>query len=306
MGIVLLFAGLFVAVALALFALGAAFMAPGSADGARLRHMLGLEAAPKPKLTEKLQDTIERALDPASKLLPPSIKEANQTRRWLIQAGYREDKHARFFFGLRAVLVILPLLVVLATGVERRAPMALLVAPALGLILPRFLLKKRVAARSKRIRLSLPDALDLMVICVEAGLGLDQSVQRVAQELKAVHPDLCTEFELMVLETRAGVPRAEALRHLSERCDVDDLRALAAVLIQTDRFGTSVAQALRVHSDSLRTERRQRAEEAAAKLSIKMLPVLALFVFPAVMVVILGPAAISLIRHLGPVLAASQ
>ncbi|HXE32127.1 MAG TPA: type II secretion system F family protein, partial [Terriglobales bacterium] len=170
-------------------------------------------------------------------------------------------------------------------------------------ILPRFLLKRQVTARSTRIRLSLPDVLDLMVICVEAGLGLDQAIQKVSQELRLIHPDLCLELELLVLEMRAGVPRSEALRALSQRSPVDDLRALAAVLIQTDRFGTSVSQALRVHSDALRTERRQRAEEAAAKLSIKMLPVLALFVFPAVMIVIMGPAALAMIRHLGPVLA---
>lgn len=291
----------FVGVALAMFALGAIWMARDKTRS-RLRHMLGLETEAKPKLGARLQTSIEKAINPAGRLLPPSAKEASQTRRWLIQAGYREPRHARFYFGLRAVMVIVPILAVLGTGLERKSPVLLIAAPALGLVLPRFFLKRRVKARSKRIRLSLPDALDLLVICVEAGLGLDQAMMRVATELKVAHPDLCSELELLGLETRAGVPRAEALRHLADRCGVDDLRALAAVLIQTDRFGTSIAQALRVHSDALRTERRQRAEEAAAKLSIKMLPVLALFVFPAVMVVILGPAAISLIRHLGPVL----
>lgn len=299
MHLILLMVGVFVAVAVALFAVGAAWMGRGSGSSARLKVMLGMAPAPKPKLADKLQ----QALQPAAKLLPPSTQEANRTRLWLIQAGYREAKHARIFFGLRATLVIVPLLLVLVSGLARHAPMALIAAPALGLILPRFLLKKRIAARAKRIRLSLPDALDLMVICVEAGLGLDQAIQRVAAELKTVHPDLCGELELLGLEMRAGIPRAEALRNLSERCGVDDLRALAAVLIQTDRFGTSVAQALRVHSESLRVERRQRAEEAAAKLSIKMLPVLALFVFPAVMIVVMGPAVIALVRHLGPAFA---
>ncbi|MGH9476478.1 MAG: type II secretion system F family protein [Terriglobales bacterium] len=291
----------FVAVALGMFALGAVWMARGSTSG-RLREHLGLESEPKAKLGNRLQSTFEKAMNPAGRLLPPSAKEASQTRRWLIQAGYREPRHARFYFGLRALMVVAPFLLVLATGIERKAPLALLAAPAIGLIVPRFFLKRKVKQRAKRIRLSLPDALDLLVICVEAGLGLDQAMLRVASELRFTHPDFCAELELLGLETRAGVARAEALRHLADRCGVDDLRALAAVLIQTDRFGTSVAQALRVHSDALRTERRQRAEEAAAKLSIKMLPVLALFVFPAVMVVILGPAAISLIRHLGPVL----
>lgn len=299
MSLTLLIAVASAALAVALFAFGAAWLGGGSDSAERLKAMLGLAPRPKANLKEKLQE----ALQPAAKLLPVSPQEATRTRLWLVQAGYREPKHARIYFGLRATTVLLPLLLVLVTGLERRAPMALIAAPALGLMLPRFILKKRIAARAKRIRLSLPDALDLMVICVEAGLGLDQAIQRVAAELKNVHPDLCGELDLLTLEMRAGIPRAEALKNLSERCAVDDLRALAAVLIQTDRFGTSVAQALRVHSESLRVERRQRAEEAAAKLSIKMLPVLALFVFPAVMIVVMGPAAISLVRHLGPVLA---
>lgn len=288
---------LFFALAVCVFAVGAVWLAPAS--GARLRQMLGVETE-RPKLAERL----EEALPTAAKLLPPSAQEAGRTRRWLIQAGYREPRHAQIYFGARAVAVFAPLLLVVALGWERRSPLLLVAAPALGFIAPRFWLKRRVGARSQRIRLSLPDVLDLMVICVEAGLGLDQAIQRVALELKPVHPDLCGELDLLVLEMRAGVPRATALRNLTERCDVDDLRALSAVLIQTDRFGTSVSQALRVHSDSLRTERRQRAEEAAAKLSIKMLPALALFVFPAVMIVVLGPAVIAIVRHLGPILAA--
>ncbi|TAN24291.1 MAG: type II secretion system F family protein [Acidobacteria bacterium] len=293
---------IFAGVALVMFGLGAAWMARGNASD-RLREMLGDEPAEKPKMAERMRVTLEKAMNPAARLLPPSAKEASKTRRWLIQAGYREPRHARFYFGLRALCVLAALAAVFAFDLESRSPLMLVAAPLAGLILPRFVLKRRMKARAKRIRLALPDALDLLVICVEAGLGLDQAMVRVSSELKGTHPDLCSELELLGLETRAGVPRVEALRHLAERSGVDDLRALAAVLIQTERFGTSIAQALRVHSDALRTERRQRAEEAAAKLSIKMLPVLALFVFPAVMVVILGPAAISLIRHLGPLLA---
>lgn len=280
-----------------IFALGAAWLAPAEA-ATRLRRVLGMEDA-KPKTT----DRIERALRPAIRLLPPSPKDANRTRLWLMQAGYREPKHAEIYFGLRALMVIAPVALTLAMGWERRAPLLLFALPALGWVLPRFALRRLAAQRAQRIGLSLPDVLDLLVICVEAGMGLEQALQRVAQELHAVHPDLCGELELLTLETRAGIARPEALRNLTLRCGVDDLRMLTAVLIQTDRFGTSVAQVLRVQSDSLRVERRQRAEEAAAKLSIKMLPVLALFLFPAVMIVVLGPAAIALIRHLGPVLA---
>jgi tight adherence protein C len=137
---------------------------------------------------------------------------------------------------------------------------------------------------------------------VEAGLGIDQALQRVSQELNHVHKDLCDEFTLMNLEIRAGKSRINALRNLAERTGVDDLRALVAVLVQTDRFGTSIAQALRVHSDSLRVERRQRAEEQAAKTTIKMVPVLVFFVFPSMFFVSLGPAAIILYRNLLPVI----
>jgi tight adherence protein C len=137
---------------------------------------------------------------------------------------------------------------------------------------------------------------------VEAGLGIDQALQRVSQELAHVHQDLCEEFTLLNLEIRAGKPRMEALRNLAQRTAVDDLRALVAVLVQTDRFGTSIAQALRVHSDSLRVERRQRAEEQAAKTTIKMVPVLVFFVFPSMFFISLGPALILLMRNLLPVI----
>ena len=146
----------------------------------------------------------------------------------------------------------------------------------------------------------MPDALDLTVICVEVGLALDQALMRVGEDLRHAHPDLSDEFHLVNLEMRAGKPRAEALRNLANRTGVDDIRALVAVLVQTDRFGTSVSTALRVHSDALRTERRQRAEEQAAKTTIKMVPVLVLFVFPSMFIVSIGPAAIQMIRILLP------
>jgi len=148
----------------------------------------------------------------------------------------------------------------------------------------------------------LADALDLSVICVEAGLSVDQSLVRVANELQTVHPELSDELLLMNLELRAGKPRADAFRNLAGRTGVDDVRALSAVLVQTDRFGTSVAQALRTHADSLRTERRQRAEEQAAKTGIKMTPVLVLFILPAIFIVVLGPAILELIHNFLPAL----
>jgi tight adherence protein C len=156
-----------------------------------------------------------------------------------------------------------------------------------------------IRERQRRIRVGLADALDLTVICVEAGLSLDQAMARVGQDLRYAHQDLSDEFYLVNLEMRAGKPRPEALRNLADRTGVDDLRALVGVLIQTDRFGTSVAQALRVHSDALRTERRQRAEEQAAKTTIKMIPALVVFVLPSMFFVTLGPAVIGLLHTLG-------
>jgi tight adherence protein C len=191
--------------------------------------------------------------------------------------------------------------IALTTDFNNPNPALLIGVPALGFLLPRFILKRMIRDRQNRIRLGLPDALDLTVICVEAGLALDQALMRVGQDLHHAHPDLSDEFHFVNLEMRAGKPRAEALRNLVERTGVDDIRSLVGTLIQTDRFGTSVAQALRVHSDSLRTERRQRAEEQAAKTTIKMVPPLVIFVLPSIIFVTIGPAVIELIRQLGPI-----
>jgi len=180
------------------------------------------------------------------------------------------------------------------------SPWFLVGIPGLGFLLPRFILKRMIKSRQHRISIGLADALDLTVICVEAGLSLDQAMARVGDDLNHAHPDLSDEYHLVNLEMRAGKPRPEALRNLAERTGVDDLKALVGVLIQTDRFGTSVAQALRVHSDSLRTERRQRAEEQAAKTTIKMVPALVVFVLPSMFFVTLGPAVIQLIHTLLP------
>jgi tight adherence protein C len=218
-----------------------------------------------------------------------------------MQAGYRETQHLNIYFGVRGLFAMIGAAWVLMTGLWLRSPLILIAVPAFGYYLPRFVLKRIVKKRQHSIRLALPDALDLAVICVEAGLGLDQAVQRVGQDLEHVHPQLSEEFGLMNLEMRAGKARAEALRNLAGRTGVDDVRVLVAVLLQTDRFGTSISQALRVHSDALRTERRQRAEEAAAKTTIKMIPVLVFFVFPAMFVVALGPALIHMYRVLLPV-----
>ena len=286
----------FVTVAAIVFSFGAALALPTSVLGARLRS---LGTRPQGQAEKApIKERIEQALSPLSKAIPLSPAEANKSRAWLMQAGYREGRHETIYFGLRVFCALAGLLlVVLATGVD--SPYLLIGIPALGFLLPRFVLKRMIRERQRRIRVGLADALDLTVICVEAGLSLDQAMARVGQDLRYAHQDLSDEFYLVNLEMRAGKPRPEALRNLADRTGVDDIRALVGVLIQTDRFGTSVAQALRVHSDALRTERRQRAEEQAAKTTIKMIPALVVFVLPSMFFVTLGPAVIGLIHTLG-------
>jgi tight adherence protein C len=288
---------LFLTVALVVFSFGAAFYAPSSLLGTRLRA-LGWQR-PQPQEKPAFKDRLEQALDPLSKALPLSPREVSRARAWLIQAGYREARHLTLYVGSRVLLALLALVaVVMITGFSS---LTLLVSmPAFGFFLPRFVLKRTIRDRQRRITLGLPDALDLTVICVEAGLALDQAMLRVGEDLHHAHADLSDEFHLVNLEMRAGKPRAEALRNLAERTGVDDVRSLVATLIQTDRFGTSIAQALRIHSDSLRTERRQRAEEQAAKTTTKMVVPLVLFVLPSIIFVTIGPAMIQLIRTLMP------
>jgi tight adherence protein C len=244
-----------------------------------------------------MKQRFEQALDPLSRALPLSPSDTDRTRGWLIQAGYRESRHLTIYLGIRVLTAI----VAFAGGVlfgGFNSPLLLIGITAFGFFVPRFVLKRMIRDRQMRIRLGLPDALDLTVICVEAGLALDQALMRVGEDLSHAHPDLSEEFYLVNLEMRAGKPRAEALRNLVNRTGVDDIKSLVGTLVQTDRFGTSVSQALRVHSDSLRTERRQRAEEQAAKTTIKMVPPLVVFVLPSIIVVTLGPAIISLYRTL--------
>ena len=287
----------FVTIVLAVFAFGAAVVSPSSVLGARLRALGSQHQAVEAK--PAMKERVERALDPLTKAIPLSPADVSRTRAWLIQAGLRDARHVNYYFGSRILLAAAGLAgVALFAGFDNLFLVAGI--PGFGFFLPRFILKRMIRDRQMRITLGLPDALDLTVICVEAGLALDQALMRVGQDLHHAHPDLSDEFHFVNLEMRAGKPRAEALRNLVDRTGVDDIRSLVGTLIQTDRFGTSITQALRVYSDSLRTERRQRAEEQAAKTTIKMIPPLVVFVMPSIMFVTIGPAVISLIRQLGP------
>jgi tight adherence protein C len=221
----------------------------------------------------------------------------------MVRAGYRSASSMMAMQGLKILMPVAFVALVFTTGMYRlNVVFVPLLAAVVGYLLPELWLMWRVQARQHRLRLALPDALDMLVICVEAGLGLDQALMRVAQELRITHPQLSEELQLVNMEMRVGKTRLEAMRELARRTGVEDIKALVAMLIQTERFGTSIAQSLRVHSDDLRMKRRQRAEEMSAKTTVKMVPPLVFFIFPALMVVILGPAVIMLMRQFLPAL----
>jgi len=254
---------------------------------------------------EAESSTVVTFLQGLGSKIPSSETEVQNLKADLIRAGYRSENALPVFYGLRIMvtLLMLVLCVMLEAHMPPNAVMKLgLMASGIGAgwVLPRFFLEKKVTKRQETLRLSLPDALDLMVVSIEAGLGLDQAIQRVADELGMVHPELSEELRLVNLELRAGTARADALRNLANRTQVDDLSSLVTMLVQTDKFGTSVAQSLRVHSDTSRTKRRQRAEEAAAKTGAKMVFPLVFCIFPAIWVVTIGPAAIKFVEVLVP------
>ena len=231
---------------------------------------------------------------------PKSPRELGQLRLRLVQAGYRREEALTIFFGIRIAFAF-ALFALFASSIVFKPNLALALGGlGLGYILPGMVLARLAKRRAHRIRLSLADMLDLLVVSVEAGLGLDQALQRVGQELAFAYPELSDELRLINLELRAGKPRPEALRNLADRTGVDDLSSLVTMLIQTDKFGTSVAQSLRVHSETVRTKRRQRAEEAAAKTGVKMVFPLVFCIFPAIWVVTIGPAVIKFVQVLVP------
>jgi tight adherence protein C len=240
----------------------------------------------------------EHVFRPLGEIIPRSPEEMSRQERRLVQAGFRRKDAPVLAYGVKLALAILLLASFAAAG--RFSFVYIILAVLLGAMLPDIWLSRRIKRRKEDIQLSIPDALDLTVVCVEAGLGLDQSLMRIGQEIRPIHRDLSDELRLLNLEVNAGKSRAQSLRNLAGRTDVDDLKALVAVLIQTDRFGTSVAQSLRVFSDSLRVKRRQRAEERAAKTTIKMIPPLVFFILPAIFVVVLGPAVITIVQELLP------
>lgn len=228
--------------------------------------------------------------------VPKSPKEMGRLRRRLAMAGY-PDATAVVVFALAQLIT--PLLFVMVTlwfvGMGSGLIFALFAA-AIGYMLPGVVLARKIELRKRAIREGLPDALDLFIVCVEAGCGLDQAIVKASNELAITHPDLAYELRLITTEIRAGKPRLEAFKNFAARTKVDDVQSLVALLVQTDKFGTSVAQALRVHAETSRTKRRQNAEERAGKIGVKLVFPLVLFLFPALYIVILGPAVITFVR----------
>ncbi|MFH1302714.1 MAG: type II secretion system F family protein [Planctomycetota bacterium] len=248
-------------------------------------------------LFEKAAPTLSKALTPKSEL------EENQLKVRLANAGYNSENAPSIFLSLKVALGLLG--VVLGSGYgfyrfgfAQNGWTSLVIGGGIGFYLPSIGLSLLCKARIERIFLSLPDALDLLVVCVEAGLGLDAAMRRVSEELEETAPDVCSEFALCNLQLQMGRQRREVLHDLGIRSGVDDMRALSAILIQADKFGSSIAKALRVQSDSMRVKRSQLAEEQAAMTAVKMIFPLVLFIFPGIFVVLVGPAAIMMINGL--------
>jgi len=281
---------------------------PHSAATERLKQLGGRETtAAAPSLIGdegRGAELAQRLASPLSRFLPPSAAEAKNIEKQLMQAGFRSPGAALVYRAIQlGFMAGLPATVALICAVLARplsgAILWILAAFVMGFFLPRYALRRMIRSRQQLVRWGLADALDLMVISIEAGLGLNAAMMKVSSELKDVHPDISDEFELANLEIRVGRERDEALRNLADRTGVEDLRSLVAMLIQTDRFGTSITKAIRAFSDSLRTKRRQRAEQAAQKAAVKLLFPLACFLFPTLFIAILGPAALQLMDTLG-------
>jgi tight adherence protein C len=253
---------------------------------------------------EKTQFSLARLLEPVGSLLPISSQDASVLRRELISAGFRSDSAVTVFYGVKLVLAVVGVLVALATKGGMENPLMKMMVPVfggvIGYILPGFGLSRLIKRRHNQIRLALPDVLDLMVICTEAGCGLDQALVNVARELKDVHKAISEEINQVNMEMMAGKSRAEALRNLSQRTDEEEIIKLVAILIQSDRFGTIVGEALRTQYEFLLIRRRQIAEERSGKVGVKLVFPIFFFCMPSLMVVTTGPAMIQLFHNLFP------
>ncbi len=277
------------------------------------RRVANLQADAEPRPGQEQSVWIERVLKltrPLAKLsLPSEGWENSPIRIKFINAGWRGKSVPYIFFGTKTLLAIaVPVVALLMSGEGMFAsgpqmPMLVMLTCAyIGYYLPNIVLNHKINVRKREIFENFPDALDLLTICVEAGLGLDAAFAKVAGEIHIKSTILAQELQMVIIELRAGFAKEQALRNLALRTGVEDIDMLVAMLIQSDRFGTSMGDSLRIHSENLRTKRRQRAEEAAAKIALKLLFPLIFFIFPTLMIVLIGPAVLRIYRVLLPVL----
>ncbi len=279
---------------------------------ARIKKQMGEEINRSEKTSDSsvVKSNLLKIIGPlGERIKPKKEEEISRLRKTFLKAGYRRESAIIIFFGTKAFLAVLFVVIfwiIRISMFKLITPLNLMLLSVtlalIGFYLPNLWLLLKIARRKEKITEGFPDALDLMVVCVEAGTGLDAAINRVGEEMKLNNKVISEEFKLLGLELRAGKPRAEALRNLALRTDIEDVNSLVTLLIQTEKFGTSIGQALRVYSDSMRTKRRQRAEEMAAKLPVKLVFPLVFFIFPSLFIVILGPAAIKIVRIMFPIM----
>jgi tight adherence protein C len=283
-------------VALVVGALGTYFITEAGPERRRLQRAAGTQRSgvvlENPSLTPEAGELTKRI----ATFVPRSPKEVTRLRKRCMRAGYTTLTPVAIYTLAQLTLPVVLGGLALILLTPPAAWVGGIAGALLGWIAPSFVLERLIAKRQKVIRNGLPDALDLMIVCLEAGSAMDQAILKVSDELGLAYPALAEEFRMIITETRAGKPRLEAFRNFADRTGVDDVRALVAMLVQTDRFGTSVSQALRIHAETSRTKRRQRAEERAAKIGVKLVFPLVFCLFPAFFVVTLGPAVIKFIE----------
>ncbi|MGD0628881.1 MAG: type II secretion system F family protein [Terracidiphilus sp.] len=261
----------------------------------RISEVINPGSKPKTLLSSIQQSgfSIGGVVEHFDNVIPKSQAEVSVVKQRLIRAGYRKESTVKIFNGSKFVIPIVLCIAALVSGVGAMSPFFVYaVCLGVGYLGPDFWLGRQIKKRQSKIRRGLPDVLDLLVICIEAGLSLDQGTVRTSEELAHAQPELCDELHVVVLEQRAGRPRQDTWKHLAERTDVDCVRNLVSMLIQAEQFGTSIGKTLRTHSDTLRTQRIQQVEEAAAKTTIKLIFPLVFFIFPSLFLVTLGPAII--------------
>jgi tight adherence protein C len=278
-------------------------------DAVKRRLSGGRGADESAEIREKARETatqqlVRKATPVLSKLvMPQSDQEQNNLRIKLANAGYRHPQAQMVLLASKTLLAIIGLVVGVAAAISTQQPVQMILGigafgAGLGFMLPNGWLSMAASGRRQKLRYGLPDTLDLMVVSVESGLALDAAIKRVGEEMATVHPELSEEMRIATMETQMGIPRAEALENMARRCGVDEMRSLVSVVLQAEKFGTSIAKALRNQADSIRTKRRQAAEERAQKTAVKLMIPLVLFIFPAMGVVLGGPAVLKMLQAL--------